>query len=129
MENATYDALGAADVAIVSSGTATVETALIGHANGGGLPRVALYRLDWQAPGEDAFRRHGQPDRRQKSGARTDSGRLHSRARCGRGRAATGSAEIRGEMRRDLAQVRERLGPPGAIERAADIIAGMIAEH
>jgi hypothetical protein len=29
-------------------------------------------------------------------------------------------------MRRELGNVRERLGPPGAIERAADIIAEMI---
>jgi len=29
VEDATYDALGAADVAIVSSGTATVEAALM----------------------------------------------------------------------------------------------------
>ena len=36
------------------------------------------------------------------------------------------SAEARQAMRGELAQVREKLGPPGAIERAADIIAGMI---
>jgi len=29
-------------------------------------------------------------------------------------------------MRRELAAVREKLGPPGAIERAADVIAEMI---
>jgi hypothetical protein len=37
-----------------------------------------------------------------------------------------GSAEAREEMRRELGTVREKLGPPGAIERAADIIAEMI---
>jgi lipid-A-disaccharide synthase len=37
------------------------------------------------------------------------------------------SHEARSEMRRGLAGVREKLGPPGAIERAADIIAGMLA--
>jgi lipid-A-disaccharide synthase len=37
-----------------------------------------------------------------------------------------GSAEAREEMRRELGRVREKLGPPGAIERAADIIAEMI---
>ena len=36
------------------------------------------------------------------------------------------SAEARETMRRELASVREKLGPPGAIERAADIIAEMI---
>ncbi len=37
------------------------------------------------------------------------------------------SEEARSEMRQGLANVREKLGPPGAIERAADIIAGMLA--
>jgi lipid-A-disaccharide synthase len=37
-----------------------------------------------------------------------------------------GSAEARAEMRNNLTLVRERLGPPGAIERAAGIIGGMI---
>jgi lipid-A-disaccharide synthase len=36
------------------------------------------------------------------------------------------SLEARAEMRRGLAQVREKLGPPGAVERAADLIAGML---
>src|SRR5260370_11123362 len=39
VENATYELLGAADVAIVSSGTATVEAALIG------VPMVVVYRV------------------------------------------------------------------------------------
>ena len=30
------------------------------------------------------------------------------------------------EMRRGLAQVRELLGPPGAVERAADAIAALL---
>jgi hypothetical protein len=29
-------------------------------------------------------------------------------------------------MRRGLAEVREKLGPPGAVERAADLIASML---
>ena len=36
------------------------------------------------------------------------------------------SPEAREEMRRGLSEVREKLGPPGAIERAADIIAAML---
>src|SRR4030088_1236544 len=39
VEDATYDALGAADVAIVSSGTATVEAALMD------TPMIVIYRL------------------------------------------------------------------------------------
>ncbi len=38
------------------------------------------------------------------------------------------SPEARAEMRRGLAEVREKLGPPGAIERAADLIAAMLNE-
>ena len=38
------------------------------------------------------------------------------------------SPEMRREMQRELAVVRERLGPAGAIERAANIIAGMIKQ-
>jgi lipid-A-disaccharide synthase len=36
------------------------------------------------------------------------------------------SPDARAEMRRGLADVREKLGPPGAVERAADIIAGIL---
>jgi len=35
-------------------------------------------------------------------------------------------AKTREEMRRGLAEVRERLGPAGAVERAADAIAGLL---
>jgi lipid-A-disaccharide synthase len=38
------------------------------------------------------------------------------------------SPEAREEMRRGLAEVRTKLGPPGAIDRAADIIAEMLRE-
>jgi lipid-A-disaccharide synthase len=36
------------------------------------------------------------------------------------------SPDARAAMRRGLADVREKLGPPGAVERAADIIAGIL---
>jgi lipid-A-disaccharide synthase len=39
------------------------------------------------------------------------------------------SLPAREQMRRDLAVVRERLGPPGAIDRAADIIVEMIRQE
>jgi lipid-A-disaccharide synthase len=39
------------------------------------------------------------------------------------------SPEARSEMRRGLASVREKLGPPGAVERAADIISGMLVNQ
>jgi lipid-A-disaccharide synthase len=37
------------------------------------------------------------------------------------------SQQARSEIRQGLAMVREKLGPAGAIDRAADIIAGMLA--
>jgi lipid-A-disaccharide synthase len=36
------------------------------------------------------------------------------------------SPDALAEMRRGLAEIREKLGPPGAIERAADLIAEML---
>jgi lipid-A-disaccharide synthase len=127
VEEATYDALGAADVAVVSSGTATVEAALMD------TPMIVVYRL---APVTAAIARwlvrtpmfamvnliagklvvpelvqnDFTPER-----VANEVIRLLD------------SEEARSEMRRGLASVRERLGPPGAIERAADIIAGMLA--
>ena len=121
--------LAAADVAIVSSGTATVETALMG------TPMVVVYRVSpltgWigkrlvKTPfvamvnliaGKRVVPELIQDDFTPERVAAEVEGLL-------------GSAEIRGEMKRELAQVRERLGPPGAIERAADIIAALIAER
>jgi lipid-A-disaccharide synthase len=126
VENATYELLGAADVAIVSSGTATVEAALLG------VPMVVVYRV---APStawivrrlvhtrffamvnvlagrevvpeliQDAFT----PER-----VVQEAERLLQ------------SVEARETMRHEFAMVREKLGPPGAIDRAAAIIAGMI---
>jgi lipid-A-disaccharide synthase len=126
VENATYELLGAADVAIVSSGTATIEAALIG------VPMLVIYRVAaftaWVVRHlahtrlfamvnvlagkevvpeliQDAFT----PDR-----VVGETERLLA------------SPEARETMRRELGRVREKLGPPGAIERAADIIAEMI---
>jgi lipid-A-disaccharide synthase len=126
VEDATYDALGAADVSIVSSGTATVEAALLD------APMIVVYRL---APLTAAIARWlvrtprfamvnliaGKqivPELVQKdfSPARLASEALR----------LLDSPEARAEMRRGLAEVREKLGPPGAVERAADLIAGML---
>jgi lipid-A-disaccharide synthase len=127
VEDATYDALGAADLALVSSGTATVEAALMD------APMIVVYRL---APVTAAIARwlvrtsmfamvnliagkHVVPELVQKDftpeRVANEAIRLLD------------SAEARAEMRRELATVREKLGPPGAIERAADIIAVMLA--
>jgi lipid-A-disaccharide synthase len=128
VEDATYDALGAADLSIVSSGTATVEAALMD------APMIVVYRL---APFTAAIARvlvrtpmfamvnliagkRVVPELFQKD---FTAQRLASEAT-----RLLDSPEARTEMRRGLADVRERLGPPGAVERAADLIAAMLNE-
>jgi lipid-A-disaccharide synthase len=126
VEDATYELLGAADLAIVSSGTATIEGALLGS------PMIVVYRV---APFTAWVVRHL---------ARTP---LFAMVNVLAGREVVpeliqdaftpervvreaerllASEEDRAAMRRELAKVREKLGPPGAIDRAADIIAEMI---
>ena len=126
VEDATYDALGAADLSIVSSGTATVEAALMD------APMIVVYRL---APLTAAIARllvrtpmfamvnliagkRVVPELVQKD---FTPERLASEAI-----RLLDSPDARAEMRRGLAEVREKLGPPGAVERAADLIAGML---
>jgi lipid-A-disaccharide synthase len=126
VENATYDLLAAAQVAIVSSGTATIEAALLG------VPMVVVYRV---APFTAWVVRHlahtryfamvnvlaGREIVRELiQDAFTPERVVRETQRL------LASAEAREAMRRDLAGVREKLGPPGAIERAAEIIAQMI---
>jgi lipid-A-disaccharide synthase len=128
VEDATYDALGAADLSIVSSGTATVEAALLD------APMIVVYRL---APLTAAIARllvrtpmfamvnliagrRVVPELVQKD---LTPARLASEAN-----RRLDSPEARAEMRRGLAEVREKLGPPGAVERAADLIAEMLRE-
>jgi lipid-A-disaccharide synthase len=128
VENATYDLLGAADVAVISSGTATVEAALLG------VPMVVIYRV---APftafvvrqlartklfamvnllaGKEIVPELIQDDFTPERLVRETERLLDS-------------AEAREIMRGELAKVRHTLGPSGAIERAADIIAVMIQE-
>ncbi len=127
LPDSTYDLLAASDVAIVSSGTATVETALID------TPMVVIYRV---APITAAIARRLvrtpyfamvnliagkqvvpeliQNDFTPENVAREAEHLLNS-------------PEARDAMRRELAIVRERLGPPGAIDRAADIIASLLS--
>jgi lipid-A-disaccharide synthase len=126
VEDATYDGMGAADLSIVSSGTATVEAALMD------APMIVVYRL---APLTAAIARwlvrtpmfamvnliagkRVVPELVQKD---FTPERLASEAI-----RLLDSPDARAEMRRGLAEVREMLGPPGAVERAADLIAGML---
>ena len=126
VEGATYDALAAADCAIVASGTATVEAALLG------APMVVVYRV---APLTAAILRHM---------VRTD---LFAMVNLIAGRRivtelmqddftpAAVAAEVRRllenpaarqEMKAALAEVRASLGGGGAIERAAGVFAAML---
>jgi lipid-A-disaccharide synthase len=126
VENDTYNALAAADCAIVASGTATVEAALLG------TPMVVIYRVSPITAGilrhmirtpfigmvnliagrqvapeliQDAFTPQA---------VESEVHRLLE------------SDEARAEAKAGLAEVRAKMGPGGAIERAADIFAGML---
>ena len=122
----TYNALAAADAAIVSSGTATVEAALLD------VPMVVIYRVTpltaflakplVRTPffsmvnliaGErvvpELIQKDFTPER-----VTAEVLRLMN------------DQAARNSLRAGLAKVRERLGPPGAIERAADAILQLI---
>jgi lipid-A-disaccharide synthase len=126
VEGVTYDALGAADCAIVASGTATVEAALLG------TPMVVVYRVSPTS----AFvlkRMVRSPfiamvnliaGRRVVQELIQDQ--FTSAAVTEEVRTLLESPSARDEMKAGLAEVRIKLGPGGAIERAADIFAGML---
>ncbi len=131
IEGDTYNAMAAADLAIVSSGTATVETALLGK------PMIVVYRLS------PLTARLAKPLVRTKffSMVNLIAGRavvpeliqddftsqrlaaevekLLSSSQEGKNRVET--------MCRGLEDVRRLLGPPGAVERAADEIARLLS--
>ena len=127
----TYNALSAADLAIVSSGTATLETALLGK------PMIVVYRLSpvtarlakplvrtkffsmvnliaGRAVVPELIQHDFTPQR-----VTAEAEELLSASEEGQRRME--------EMTRGLADVRRLLGPPGAVERAADEIARLLA--
>jgi lipid-A-disaccharide synthase len=123
---ATYDALASADCAIVASGTATVEAALLG------IPMVVVYRV---APVTAFFLRRmiRTPfismvnliaERRVVPELMQDN--FTAAAVEVEVRHLLESPAARDEMKTGLAEVRAKLGPGGAIERAADVFAGML---
>ncbi len=126
VEKAAYDAMAASDCAIVASGTATVEAALLG------TPMVAIYRVSalsalivrrmirtpfFAMPNLIAGKRIV-PELIQHD---FTAERLEAEVR-----RLIESFEARIEMRERLAGVRERLGQGGAIERAADAFLSML---
>jgi lipid-A-disaccharide synthase len=121
VQGETYDALAAADAALVCSGTATVEAALLN------TPMVVVYRVtpltallakplvrtEFFGMVNLIAGRMVVPELIQKDfTAKKAAAELRRLLEPG---VAVG-------VRRDLAEVRERLGPPGAVERAADAI-------
>lgn len=128
VEDATYDALGAADVSIVSSGTATVEAALMN------APMIVVYRLSAVTAGIARLLvrtpmfamvnliagRQVVPELVQKDFTPERVLREVNRL--------LDFPEARTEMFQGLAEVRAKLGPPGAIDRAADLIAEMLRQ-
>jgi lipid-A-disaccharide synthase len=122
----TYDALAAGDAAIVSSGTATVEAALLDAA------MVVVYRV---TPLTALLAR---PLVRTKffsmvnliAGRRVVTELIQDeftpQRLAGEVVRLLQDQGAREELRGGLAEVRRRLGPPGAVERAADAIAALL---
>jgi len=126
----TYGALSVADLAIVSSGTATVETALLGK------PMIVFYRLSpltaqlakplvrtkffsmvnliaGRAVVPELIQHDFTPER------------LTAEAVSLLSANAQGSARVE-ELKRGLQEVQKLLGPPGAVDRAADEIVRLL---
>ncbi len=123
---ATQDALAACDCAIVASGTATVEAALLG------APMVVVYRVS----AASAFLLRRMVRTTHFAMVNLIAGRrvapefiqddFTPEAVAATVRRLLESPANREEMRQALAEVRAKLGPGGAIARAADMIAGML---
>jgi lipid-A-disaccharide synthase len=126
IEGATYDALAAADCAIVASGTATVEAALLG------TPMVVIYRV---APTtalilQKMIRAPFIAMVNLIAGYRVVPELIQDdftpAAVASEVRRLLESAAARQQMKAGLAEVRAKLGPEGAIERAAEVFARML---
>jgi len=126
VEGETYNALAAANAAIVSSGTATVETALLN------VPMVVIYRV---SPLTAAL---AKPLVRTPYFAMVNliaekkvvpelvQGEFTPEHVALETLRLLQEPNAREAQRRGLEEVRKRLGPPGAVERAADEIASLL---
>jgi len=125
----TYNALAAADAAIVSSGTATIEAALLD------VPMVVVYRVTpLTALLAKALVRTPFFSMVNLIAGRRAVPELIQSAFTPERVAAETVALLRDpfareSLRRALAEVRQRLGPPGAVDRAADAILQLIATN
>jgi lipid-A-disaccharide synthase len=127
VESQTYNALAAADAAIVSSGTATVEAALLD------APMVVVYRVtpltallakplvrtSYFSMVNLIAERRVVPELIQKDFTPEKVAEATLRL--------LNDPRAREELRLGLAEVRKRLGPPGAVDRAADAIAALLS--
>ena len=126
VEGETYNALAAADTAIISSGTATVEAALLD------APMVVVYRV---SPLTATL---AKPLVRTPYFAMVNLIAEHQvvpelvQDDLTPERVAAATIQLlqdpnsRSAMKSSLAEVRKRLGPPGAVDRAADSIATLL---
>jgi len=126
VENQTYNALAAADAAIVSSGTATVEAALLD------VPMVVVYRVtpltallakplvrtSYFSMVNLIAERRVVPELIQKDFTPAKVAEEVLRL--------LNDPRAREDLRAGLSEVRKRLGPPGAVDRAADAIASLL---
>jgi lipid-A-disaccharide synthase len=126
VEGETYNALAAADASIVSSGTATVEAALLD------APMVVVYRVSpltatlakplvrtpYFAMVNLIAEKEVVPELVQDD--------FTPDRVAGEALRLLQDPNARATMRAGLAEVRKRLGPPGAVERAADCIAELL---
>ena len=126
VEGSTYDALASADCAIIASGTATVEAALLG------TPMVVVYRV---TPASAFILRRmirspfiGMVNLIAGTSVAPEliQDQFTPAAVEFEVRRILESAETRAKAKAGLAEVRAKLGPGGAIERAADIFARML---
>jgi len=126
VEGETYNALAAADTAIVSSGTATVEAALLD------APMVVIYKVSALTAAlagplvRTPFFAMVNLIAERKVVPELVQDRFTAERVAAESLRLLEDCNAREEMRRGLAEVRRRLGPPGAIERAADHIAALL---
>ena len=126
VESRTYDALASSDAAIVSSGTATVETALLD------VPMVVIYRVTPLTAflAKPLVRTPFFSMVNLIAGKRVVPELIQSDFTPERVTQEVlrllREPTARATMRESLAEVRNRLGPPGAVERAADAILDLV---
>jgi lipid-A-disaccharide synthase len=127
-EGSIHDALQAMEAAVVASGTATLEAAL------SGIPMVVVYRASWPTYwAARAVIRIPHIALVNVVAGRRLVPELVQRQATARRVADAAIALLRDEsrgvtIREGLREVRERLGEPGAVDRAAEAVLGMLAE-